>query len=169
MDLGDLRPLLRRQSGLVSRAQVRAAGGTDNDLRRMVRRRELWRVHPGVFADQSGSLSWQQRAWAAVLGLGTTVELDGRLGHEWAADRWADLDRDLANALDGELTLRAGWRQVLDPCRLAAVVGGILIARGWIGTIEPCGPECSVRVGGSQAAGDCDPPIGGPAAASDGP
>ena len=59
MDLGELNTLLRRQSGLVSRAQVRTAGGNDNDLRRMVRRRELWRVHPGVFVDQSGPLSWQ--------------------------------------------------------------------------------------------------------------
>ncbi len=74
--------------------------------------------------------------------LATTVELDGRLGHEEAADRWADLDRDLAAAVAGELTLRAGWRQVLDPCRLAAVVGGVLLARGWVSTLRGCSETC---------------------------
>jgi hypothetical protein len=330
MELGDLRPVLRHQSGLVSRLQVVAAGGTDNDLRRWVRRRQLWRVHPGVYVVHSGPLSWDQRAWAAVLvcspaalagssalrahglrghacrdgdpievivppfrrvlppagvrvtrrtgfelevqlhlspprqrletavvgvaarapsvdaavavaadavqsgrttverlraalpsgraggrlrvleeilgdiasgaysalevrylrdverahglpsgrrqrrvtagqpvhyrdveylGLGTLVELDGRLGHEWSTDRWADLDRDLANAVAGELTLRAGWRQVLHPCRLAAVVGGILLARGWPGPLQVCRPGCRAVDGGSQSPDDLDLPL----------
>jgi hypothetical protein len=74
----------------------------------------------------------------------TIVELDGRLGHEEAADRWADLDRDLSAMVAGELTLRVGWGQVLDPCRLACVVGGILIARGWIPTMRGCSDTCPV-------------------------
>jgi hypothetical protein len=74
----------------------------------------------------------------------TIVELDGRLGHEEAADRWADLDRDLSAMVAGELTLRVGWGQVLDPCRLACVVGGILIARGWIPTLRGCSDTCPV-------------------------
>ncbi len=76
--------------------------------------------------------------------LGTIVELDGRLGHEAANDRWDDLDRDLSAAVAGELTLRAGWRQVLDPCRLASLVGGILIARGWASTLRGCSESCPV-------------------------
>jgi hypothetical protein len=76
--------------------------------------------------------------------LGTTVELDGRIGHEEAADRWDDFDRDLLAVVVGELVLRAGWGQVLDPCRLAMIVGRILIARGWVSTLRGCSEGCPV-------------------------
>ena len=33
----------------------------------MVRRREMAVVHPGVYVNHTGALSWDQRAWAAVL------------------------------------------------------------------------------------------------------
>ena len=93
------------------------------------------------------------------LGLRTVVELDGRLGHEWARDRWRDLDRDIASAAAGDLTLRVGWRQVLDPCRLAAAVGTVLRARGWPEAPVPCGPRCGLTdEGGSPAPGAGDPP-----------
>lgn len=36
-------------------------------IARMVRRRELAVVHPGVYVDHTGTLTWKQRAWAAVL------------------------------------------------------------------------------------------------------
>lgn len=62
-----LRHLLVRQSGVVSRRQAASCGVHDHDLRRLVRRRELARVHPGVFVDHTGSPTWLQRAWAAVL------------------------------------------------------------------------------------------------------
>lgn len=77
-------------------------------------------------------------------GLGTVVELDGRLGHEGAQDRWADLDRDIESAVNGDITLRAGWKQVLSPCRLAAAVVRVLLARGWDGKPRACGPDCPV-------------------------
>lgn len=67
MDDADLVHLLRTQDGVVSRGQLRSLGAADHDLRRLVRRRELTRVHPGVFVDHTGHLSWDQRAWAAVL------------------------------------------------------------------------------------------------------
>jgi hypothetical protein len=70
------------------------------------------------------------------------LELDGRLGHELALDRWADLDRDLDAATSGRLTLRAGWGQVLQPCRFAALLAKILAARGWTGKARPCSPGC---------------------------
>jgi hypothetical protein len=334
VDLGELQVVLRRQSGVVARRQLLTLGGTDNDLRRLVRRRELRRVLAGVFVDHNGPLLWDQRAWAAVLacapaalagqsarrahslpgygsrdhdpidlvvpgerrvtapsgvrvarsstfeidvqphlspprqrlevavirvatnastpdaavalladavqagrttvsrlrtvlgsrpprastallaevlddvasgaysalerrylrdverahglphahrqrrvrvgravhyrdveylGLRTLVELDGRLGHEWNADRWADLERDLQNAAAGDLTLRAGWRQVLDPCRLAGLVGRVLLARGWRDAIRACRPGCGAPLGGFQSPGDCNPPATGSA------
>lgn len=59
--------LLDDQSGVVARRQLLATGFRDHDIRRLVRRRELAVVHPGVYVDHTGPLTWQQRAWAAVL------------------------------------------------------------------------------------------------------
>jgi hypothetical protein len=74
--------------------------------------------------------------------LAIVVELDGRLGHEGVRDRWLDLERDLASLLVGDLTVRLGWGQVLEPCRLALAVGSLLVARGWTGRPRTCGPDC---------------------------
>ncbi|KRF19788.1 hypothetical protein ASG90_20395 [Nocardioides sp. Soil797] len=77
---------------------------------------------------------------------GVIVELDGRLGHEWSTDIWGDLDRDIDALIDQRVTIRARWRQVLDPCRLAASVARILWARGWNGLPRSCGGSCAVGV-----------------------
>ncbi len=73
----------------------------------------------------------------------TDVELDGRLGHEGARDRWADLERDIDGVHRGALTLRVGWLQVLEAHRLAASLGHVLRSRGWRGLVQRCGPDCS--------------------------
>ena len=66
-DDDDLQHLLHwQQSGTVRRRQVLDLGGSDDDLARFVRRRELSVVHPGVYVDHTGSLSAEQRAWCAV-------------------------------------------------------------------------------------------------------
>ncbi|WP_217702525.1 type IV toxin-antitoxin system AbiEi family antitoxin domain-containing protein [Nocardioides guangzhouensis] len=59
--------LLASQDQVVRRAQLLEAGLDPNDVRRLLRRRDLSAVHPGVYAGHNGPLSWQQRAWAAVL------------------------------------------------------------------------------------------------------
>jgi hypothetical protein len=308
--MDDITLLMQEQAGVISRRQVLSCGGDDNLIERRLRRREWARVHPGVFVDHTGPLTWIQRAWAAVLyywpaalshqsalelaqgdpaqpqsgtvhvaidarrrqrrrpgihvhrmthlqdsvqpnrlppriafdvavlqvaseavdesaavavladacqsrrttarrlatrlaglprlprrrllagvltdvasgafsvlehrylvhverphglpcgvrqhrmrqsrgaayrdveyrGYRTVVELDGRLGHELTHDRWDDLDRDLDSALAGDTTVRVGWRQVLDPCRLAGLVGRLLAAQGWTGQLRRCGP-----------------------------
>ena len=85
----------------------------------------------------------------------TIVELDGRFGHTDAEDKWDDLDRDVAAAVDGELTIRLGWRQSLEPCRVAAALAAILQARGWQGVPRRCGPDCPLGDrAGSGADGD---------------
>jgi hypothetical protein len=56
-----------QQDGLISRRQAGELGATPADLRRLLRRREWARVHPGVFINHTGRPTWQQRAWAAVL------------------------------------------------------------------------------------------------------
>lgn len=92
---------------------------------------------------------------------GVFVELDGAFGHRDLLDRWGDLSRDLEAAAGGRTTLRAGWAQVLDACRLAAVVGRVMAARGWEGSVVPCGDVCPVgRLdrGGSGRTYRHDPP-----------
>lgn len=59
--------VLADQEGVASRRQLLAAGLHDHDIRRLLRRRELATVHPGVFVDHTGAPSWIQRAWAGVL------------------------------------------------------------------------------------------------------
>jgi len=85
------------------------------------------------------------------LSAGLVVELDGRLGHELTVDRWNDLDRDIDTAVTGRLTIRASWRQVLQPCRLAAAVARLLQARGWRGQPRPCSDGCPVVRGDFSA------------------
>ncbi len=65
--MDDVSALLSDQGGVVARRQLLAAGLRPHDLERMLRRRELAPVHPGVFVDHTGEPSWHQRAWAGVL------------------------------------------------------------------------------------------------------
>jgi hypothetical protein len=59
--------ILRSQGGLISRRQALGAGLGTSGIARKIRRREWAVVHPGVFIDHTGPLSWHERAWAAVL------------------------------------------------------------------------------------------------------
>lgn len=90
------------------------------------------------------------------------VELDGAFGHRDAVDRWSDLQRDLDASVDDHLTLRPGWAQVLEPCRLAAIVAQVLRRRGWVGVPRPCGPACAL--GDSGATGPTWRPSAPPSA-----
>lgn len=75
--MDDLAAVLARQDGVVSRRQVVALGLAPHDLRRLVRRRDLTPLHPGVFVDHTGEPTWLQRAWAAVL-FCTAMDADER-------------------------------------------------------------------------------------------
>jgi hypothetical protein len=55
------------QDGVVARRQILGAGGTDRDISRLLRRRELTQVCRGVYVNHSGRLTWTQRQWAGVL------------------------------------------------------------------------------------------------------
>ncbi|MET8520587.1 type IV toxin-antitoxin system AbiEi family antitoxin domain-containing protein [Nocardioides sp. NPDC004968] len=57
----------RMQDGVATYAQLTAGGLTRIDIERAVRRNELRRVHPRVYVNHTGPLTWEQRAWAAVL------------------------------------------------------------------------------------------------------
>lgn len=58
---------LADQAGVVSHAQLKEAGHSHGDIERKLRRKELRRVHPRVYVDHTGPMTWRQRAWAAVL------------------------------------------------------------------------------------------------------
>lgn len=62
-----IRPTLAAQAGVVSRAQLRALEVEPHDIRRLLHRRELSTIHPGIYVDHTGDPTWVQRAWAAVL------------------------------------------------------------------------------------------------------
>jgi hypothetical protein len=64
---GEIRRVLRMQDGTIARAQLLQLRETEPGLQRRLRRRELVRVVPGVYVDHTGRLTWQQRAWVAVL------------------------------------------------------------------------------------------------------
>ena len=57
----------RMQDGVATYAQLIAGGLSRIDIERSVRRNELRRVHPRVYVNHTGPLTWEQRAWAAVL------------------------------------------------------------------------------------------------------
>lgn len=70
------------------------------------------------------------------------VELDGRWDHADAAARQRDMERDLLAVLDGLLTVRLGWGQVVGrACATAALLGRLLQQRGWAGESVTC-PSC---------------------------
>ncbi len=66
-DVAGLDDLLSVQDGVVSRRQILEHGFPPGYIRRMVRRREWVIVYPGVYIHHTGPLTWQQRAWSAVL------------------------------------------------------------------------------------------------------
>jgi len=67
VDGAGLRERLALQCGVITRSQALGFGLQAHDVRRLVRRRDWTPVHPGVYVDHTGPLSWEQRAWAAVL------------------------------------------------------------------------------------------------------
>ena len=144
---------LREEASAASRLRNRALvgavladleAGASSNLERLYLQR-VERAHGLPVADRQVRTrvggSWTYRDVEYLDGL-LVVELDGRLGHDTSADRWADAERDLTTTLLGGRTLRLVWQQVLEPCRSAAVVGRLLGAVGWEGRPTDCGADC---------------------------
>jgi len=67
------------------------------------------------------------------------VELDGRLFHDTARARDRDMERDLDAALEGLVSVRLGYGQVMDrACLTAAKLAELMSSRGWTGQMVPC-------------------------------
>jgi hypothetical protein len=63
----DLAELTALQDGVVARRQLAEIGVSDSEIRRLLRRRDLVRVHAGVYVNHSGPLTRAQQRWVAVL------------------------------------------------------------------------------------------------------
>jgi hypothetical protein len=63
----EIRMLLDAQNMVISRQQASAAGMLAHEIRRLLRRGSWVVVHRGVYVAHTGPLTWNQRAWAAVL------------------------------------------------------------------------------------------------------
>lgn len=138
-----------RQRALLTEVLTDVAAGTRSVLERRYMR-EVERAH-GLPA---GERQLRQRTASGVVCRDvrygeqrTLVELDGAFGHRDATDRWADLQRDLDASVADHVTLRPGWAQVLEPCRLAAIVGRVLRQRGWQQPVRPCRTGCTADGG----------------------
>ena len=55
------------QAGVLTWAQLRAGGLAKHEIDRMLRRRQIAPVHPRVYVDHTGPLTWDQKVWAALL------------------------------------------------------------------------------------------------------
>jgi very-short-patch-repair endonuclease len=78
---------------------------------------------------------------------GLVTELDGHAGHDSAAGRFRDLQRDNANVEAGRTPVRVGWESVLDePCEVARQRGAILRRLGWTGAVTGCSANCAAVV-----------------------
>jgi very-short-patch-repair endonuclease len=76
--------------------------------------------------------------------LGIGVELDGQAYHP-TEQRWQDIGRDNALAVDGIQVLRYGWADVIGrACAVAAQIAELAGKRGWTGALRRCGPTCGV-------------------------
>lgn len=140
-----------RQRSLLTEVLTDVAAGTRSVLERRYLR-DVERAH-GLPA---GQRQLRQRTASGLVcrdvrygDQRTLVELDGAFGHRDTTDRWADLQRDLDASLSDHVTLRPGWAQVLEPCRLAAIVGQVLRQRGWQRSVRPCGPPCAMGDSGA--------------------
>ena len=65
--------LLSQQDGVVSRRQLLDAELTQAQVDTLLRRRDLVVVHPGTYLSHTGTPTWSQRCWAAVLYAGRSA------------------------------------------------------------------------------------------------
>jgi len=152
--VADIAGLMARQDGVLARVQALEAGMTRTSIARAVRRRDWVAVHRGVYVDHTGPLTWQQRAWAAVLSCWPAA-LGGRsaLGpHDGPIEVVVDRQRHLAAPAGVRLQRRAGFtdrvRWNLAPPRLRvedAVLDLALAAPDDLAAVAAVADACGSR------------------------
>jgi hypothetical protein len=110
-------------------------------LRKVERAHGLPAMTRQARASARGRTVWRDGLWETF---GLALELDGRLGHEWDADRRVDRRRDLLALGGGVTTLRIGYADVIDSCGTAILIAAALTARGCAGRARGCATTCPV-------------------------
>jgi hypothetical protein len=93
IDTDGLNAVLTAQDGVIGYRQLRQLHVTPPDIERMLRRRELVRVHRCVYINHTGEPTRSQQEWAAVLAIPGAALADesalapGRAGGARALDR----------------------------------------------------------------------------------
>ncbi|KRC92099.1 hypothetical protein ASE25_01635 [Terrabacter sp. Root85] len=132
MDLASARDVLHAQDGVISRTQALECGLDDSDLERLLRRRELARIHPGVYVDHTGQPTWTQRAWAGVL-FHWPAALAGDSALRAHGLRSAAVEVAAASWLDREMTrgrvALEPVQVVVDASRRVAPPAGVVVTR----------------------------------------
>ncbi|GAA3561282.1 hypothetical protein [Kribbella ginsengisoli] len=82
--------LIHTQDRIIARSQLLAAGWSDADIRRRLRRRSWQTVHPGVYATHTGPIGYDERLLAALLYAGP----DAAWSHHTAAEQHGLIKRD---------------------------------------------------------------------------
>ena len=73
MRLDAVSHILAQQEGVVARSQLLAAELTRAHIDTLMRRRELVVAHPGVYYTHTGTPTWSERSWAAILYAGRSA------------------------------------------------------------------------------------------------
>jgi very-short-patch-repair endonuclease len=140
------RPTVRWRRLVLAAVEDVAAGA--HSLLELRYLRDVERAHRlPVGVRQRAVAGRRGREWSDVyyVDYRSTVELDGRVGHERPTDEWRDSRRDNAAVLAGEAALRYGWVEVTTrPCAVAAEVAAVLAVRGWAGRPRKCGTSCAL-------------------------
>jgi hypothetical protein len=101
----DLDQLLVSQRGLLTRAQALAAGLSDEDIRRELRRPRWQRLLPGLYATFTGDVTLELKRFAATLYLGPDAQITGLAALVWHEFRHLPPD-DLLHVLVPHSTRR---------------------------------------------------------------
>ena len=140
--------LRHRWRGLLEQMLVEVQEGAESALELLDLRND--RRHGVPTADRQvrhlvGGQGRRLDALLRPLGVSRPVvkELDGRLGHEDAAGRFRDRQRDNDATLLGRASLRYGWHDLADAgCEVAGDTLFVLQQNGYDGAGHPCGPRC---------------------------
>lgn len=82
--------IIADQDGVISRRQLLSAGARPHDVKRMLRRRDLAPIAPGVYVHHTGEPEWIQSAWAALLAVSSDGTPTGVALSHWSAVRVAE-------------------------------------------------------------------------------
>jgi Transcriptional regulator, AbiEi antitoxin/Protein of unknown function (DUF559) len=140
----DARPRMRRRKILLA-----ALGDARIGVHSILEHGYLYRVQlPHGLPE--GSRQWRTRSGATCRyedirfeEYGVVVELDGQQAHP-EGQRWRDTRRDNSSAVEGLITLRYTYADVMErPCEVADEIARTLRGRGYTGVAHRCGAACA--------------------------